>query len=52
MSRKLFTKILKDGRLRIPVELIDKFKLKDGMFVILEPEGNYIKLIPAVVVLK
>jgi len=52
MSRKLFTKILKDGRIRLPVELIEKYNLKDGMFVILEPEGEYIKIIPAMVVVK
>lgn len=52
MNKQLFAKILREGRIAIPKELMKKYNLKDGCFVLFELEENGFKIIPAIVVEK
>lgn len=52
MTERLHAKILRERRIAIPKELMKKYNLKDGCFVLFEEEVNGFKIIPAVVVPK
>jgi len=52
MTERLHAKIVREGRIAIPKELMKKYNLHDGCFVLIEQEENGFKIIPAVVVPK
>ena len=52
MTERLHAKILREGRIAIPKELIEKYKLEEGGFVLFEEEEKSIRIIPAIVVEK